>query len=87
MRPTLVVIRHLEIEGRAFAHGSELPPDLITQEEANELLDAGSLCEYRERRSLYRLFHLFSGSKEQEQLTKEELSAHALTLSNPSQHL
>jgi hypothetical protein len=79
MRPTLVVIRHLEINGRVFAHGSELPPDLLTQEEAAKLLDAGSLVEYPDRRSLYRLFHLFSGSKEQEQLTKEELSAHALT--------
>jgi hypothetical protein len=79
MRPTLVFIRHIEIGGRAFAHGSELPPDLLSQHEVAKLLDHAVLREYPERRSLYRLFAPFSGSKEQEQLDKQELTELALT--------
>jgi hypothetical protein len=78
MRPTLVVIRHLEIGGRAFSHGSELPPDLLTQDEVEKLLDEGRLAEYAERRSLFRLFSVFSGAKEKEPLDRHELTAYAL---------
>ena len=79
MRPTLIVIRHLEIDGRAFAHGSELPPDLLTREQVDKLLDEGRLVEYLERRSLYRLLTVFSGASEKESLTKQELDTCALT--------
>jgi hypothetical protein len=78
MRPALVVIRHLEINGCVFAHGSELPPDLITQDEADKLLDAGSLCEHPERRSLYRLLPAFSGAKETEPLDSDEKTEYTL---------
>ena len=79
MRPTLVVIRHLEIDGRSFTHGSELPPDLLTRSEVDKLLDEGKLAEYPERRSLYRLLSAFSGCSEKEHLTNDELTTCALT--------
>ena len=79
MRPTLVVIRHLEIDGRSFTHGSELQPDLLTRGEVDKLLDEGKLAEYPERRSLYRLLSAFSGCSEKEHLTNEELAAHTLS--------
>jgi len=79
MRPTLAIIRHLEIDGRSFCHGSELPPDLLTRGEVDKLLDEGRLAEYPERRSLYRLLSPFSGAKEKEQLTNDELDTCALT--------
>jgi hypothetical protein len=79
MRPALIVIRHLEIGGRSFTHGSELPPDLLTSDEVDKLLDAGSLREYPERRSLYRLLWAFSGCSEKEHLTNDELTSCALT--------
>ena len=78
MRPALVVIRHLEIGGQTFAHGSELQPDLLTQEELDKLLDAEWVCEYPERRSLYRLLSAFSGAKEKEQLDTNELTEYRL---------
>jgi hypothetical protein len=77
---TLVAIRHFEIQGHVFAHGVEVMPGLLTHETANKLLDDGWLKEYNsaERRSLYRLFALFSGCKDKEQLSKEELTAYTL---------
>ena len=78
MRPTLVLVRHLEIGGRAFTHGSELPRDLLTEDEVGKLLDSGRLAEYPERRSLFRLFSVFSGAKEKEPLDRHELTAYAL---------
>ena len=79
MKPTLIFVRHSEIGGRVFMHGSELPPDLLSQEQVNKLIDQGILAECPERRSLYRLFAPFSGCKEQESLTKTELSELALS--------
>ena len=80
-RPTLIFIRHHEIDGRVFSHNSELEPDLLSQETVNKLIDAGVLKEYdrRDRRSLYRLFPAFSGAKEKEQLDNDELDEFALS--------
>jgi hypothetical protein len=78
MRPTLVFIRHHEIDGRIFIHGSELQPDLLAQDVIDKLIDKGVLREYPERRSLYRPLHIFSGCKEREPLTQQERDAYAL---------
>ena len=78
MNPTLVFVRHTEIAGRTFAHGSELPPDLHTQDEVAKLLDHGWLAEYPERRSLHRLLSVFSRCKVTEELDAHELRAYAL---------
>jgi hypothetical protein len=78
MRPTLVAIRHLEIQGHVFHHGSEIMPDLLSKESVDKLIDQGALREYPERRSLFRIFSQFSGCKEREQLDKDELDAFAL---------
>ena len=79
-RPTLVFIRHHEIGARVFPHGSELEPDLLTQDDINKLIDKGVLKEYdsSERRSLFRLFPTFSDCKETESLTDDELKAYTL---------
>ena len=79
MRLTLVFIRHHEVNGRLYHHGSELPPGALPQETVNQLLDQGVLCECPERRSLYRLFAPFSDTKETEAFTKEELTVYALS--------
>jgi hypothetical protein len=71
MRPTLVFIRHSEINGRLFSHDSELPDDVLTQEQIDRMLDQKLLAEYPQRRSLYRLFAPFSGAKEREPLDAE----------------
>jgi hypothetical protein len=78
LRPTLVFIRHHEINGRLYRHAEELPPGALSQEIVNQLLDQGVLREYAERRSLYRLFAPFSGCKEIEELDAHELSAYGL---------
>ena len=80
MKPTLVVIHHLRLGDRAFAHGEELEPDFLPPEAVDKLLDAGRLaaCPSGYRRSLYRLFASFSRTKEHEQLSPEEMEAYAL---------
>jgi hypothetical protein len=77
---TFAVVHPREIKGQLYEHADELPPNTVSKDEADKLLDAGWLKEYdaSERRSLHRLFHLFSGCKEQEALTKDELRAYAL---------
>jgi len=77
MRPTLVFIRHCQIGSRSFAHASELPPDALSREQIDKLIDEGRLTQYDsdQRRSLYRLFAPFSGAEEREVLTREELTA------------
>jgi hypothetical protein len=78
-RPTLVAIRHVEIDGRIFRHGSEIVPGLLSRETVDKLLDAGQLAEFRERRSLHRLFPEFSEcSAERERLSTDELNELAL---------
>jgi len=78
MRPTLVFVHHTDFGDRAFAHGSELPADFLPPQAIDRLLDSGRLREYSERRSLYRIFHLFSDCAETESLTPEELNAYTL---------
>ena len=78
MKPTLVFIRHTEINGRVYFHGDELLPDSLEQVVIDKLLDQKSLAEYRERRSLYRLFSVFSGCAQRELLDEQERDAYAL---------
>ena len=67
---TLIAIRHLEIDGHVFAHGTEIMPGLLRKETVAKLLDQGRIQE-RPRRSLYRLLHQFSGCTETEPLDDE----------------
>jgi hypothetical protein len=77
MRPTLVAIHHLDIDGRLFHHNSEIVPGLLAKEAADKLLDEKRLIESK-RRSLYRLFPKFSDCKESEHLNNEEQAAYGL---------
>jgi hypothetical protein len=72
MRPTLIFSRHGSVGSRQFAHGDELPPDIVTEEIISRWLDEHWLREDGERRSLYRMFDAFSGCKEHEELTTKE---------------
>jgi len=78
VRPCLVFVRHTEFGDRAFTHAAELPPGFLNQDTIDKLLDSGRLREYGERRSLYKLLHVFSGCKESEPLTEEEIEAYSL---------
>ena len=82
MRPCLVFVRHTEFGDRAFPHAAELPPDYLNQDAIDKLLDSGRLREYGERRSLYRLLHVFSGCKESQPLTDDEIGMFSITSSN-----
>ena len=77
---TLVFTRHGQVGSRQFHSGEELPPNLLPPEVVDHWLDENWLREYdsAERPSLYRLLHRFSGCKEKEHLTKEELTAYEL---------
>jgi hypothetical protein len=77
MRPTLVAINHLEIDGCVFHHNSEIIPGLLNKEAADKLLDQKRLIESK-RRSLYRLFPKFSDCRESEITDKEEQAAYGL---------
>jgi hypothetical protein len=78
---TLVAVRHFEIAGTVFTHGCEIMPGRFSKEVVNQLIDQGVVKEYdtADRRSLYRLFPMFSGCEEKEPLTQAELTAYALT--------
>jgi len=78
VRPCLVFVRHTQFGDRAFPHAAELPPDFLNQETIDKLLDSGRLREYGERRSLYRLLHVFSRCSEREPLTDEEIRMFAV---------
>jgi hypothetical protein len=78
MKPTLIAIHHFEVDGRAFSHGAEIEPGLIDEKKLDRLLDQGRVRECPERRSLYRIFSVFSGCKETEPLDADELRAYAL---------
>jgi hypothetical protein len=78
MRPTLVFVRHTDLGDRMFHHGDELPPDVLPSRVVDQFLDSGRLREVAERRSLFRLFHVFSGCKEREPLDEHELAAYGL---------
>jgi hypothetical protein len=78
---TLVVNGAREINGQRFEHGAELPPGLLPREVVDQWLDCRWLAEYdvTERRSLYRLLHVFSGCTEREPLSDEELRRFTIT--------
>jgi hypothetical protein len=78
MRPILIAIRHIEIGGRTFRHGAEIPQGVLAQDEIDKLIDRHRLAESPERRSLFRLFPAFSGATENEQLSSVELDDCAL---------
>ena len=77
---TIVAVGHKQFGEQQFTHGSEIPPDLLPAEVVDYHVDRKELIEYdsSERRSLYRLFHVFSDCDETEPLTPEELNAYAL---------
>jgi hypothetical protein len=74
MMKTLVIIRYLQVGDHIFHHGDELPHGLLPREAIDLHLDRKQLIEYdsAERRSLYRLFHRFSGCTETDRLSTEE---------------
>jgi hypothetical protein len=78
MTPTLIFVRHTDLGDRRFHHGEELPPGLLPPEVVDQWLDHGRLKEHPERRSLHRLFPCFSGCKEKEQLSDDELTSYGL---------
>jgi len=78
MRPTLICIHHHELAGRQFLHGDEIAPGVLDGELLGYWLDHGWAREMPERRSLQRLFSVFSGAKEKEPLDRHELTAYAL---------
>jgi hypothetical protein len=69
--PTLVFIGPRLIGETQFYHGDELPPDLLSQEQIDKLLDLRWLAEVPQRRPLYRIFAPFSGAQEREPLDAE----------------
>jgi hypothetical protein len=69
--PTLVFIGPRMINDQQFFHGDEVPPDLLPQEQIDQMLDQKVLAEITQRRPLYRLFAPFSGAKEREPLDAE----------------
>jgi len=77
MRPTLIAFQHFEIDGHVFRHAQEIMPALIDEKKLDKLLDQGRVRECPERRSLYRIFHVFNDCSETEPLD-EELSQFAL---------
>jgi hypothetical protein len=76
MRPTIIAIRHLEIDNHVIAHGCEIMPGLLPKETVAKLLDQGRIQE-RPRRSLFRLLHHFAGCTETEPLD-DELTSYSL---------
>jgi hypothetical protein len=72
--PTIVSIRLREIGDRRFYHGQEIEPGLLEGELLDYWLDHKWCREAPERRSLYRLFASFSGCKEREALSQNELA-------------
>ena len=73
---TLVALGHRTFQDRQFVHGDEIPLDLLSVEQIDWEIDHRGIVEYdsAERRSLYRLFAPFSGSKEKAELSSDELT-------------
>jgi len=69
--PTLVFIGSRQVADHQFQHGDEVPPDLLSQEQIDQMLDQKVLAEIPQRRPLYRIFAPFSGAKEREPLDAE----------------
>lgn len=78
--PTLVFRRSGAIGSRQFGCGDELPPNVLSPEVIAHWLDEDWIreCDSAERPSLYRLFYRFSGCKEEQPLTKEQIARYAL---------
>ena len=65
---------HKVVTGELQRHGAELKPDSLPQETIDQWLDQRWLVEVPQRRSLYRMFWLFSGAKEKEPLDEAEVN-------------
>ena len=78
---TLVILRHLQIGNRRLCPGDELPPHLLPAAAIDLHLDRKELVEYdsADRRSLYRLIHVFSDCSQTEPLTPAERNRYALS--------
>jgi hypothetical protein len=79
MTPTLIFVRSYNLGDRLFRTGDELPPNVLEQSDIDKLIDQRRLAERKDRRSLYRLFHVFSGCEEKESLTDQELTELSLS--------
>jgi hypothetical protein len=77
MKPTLIALGHRQHGDSHFRHGEEIPPDTLEGELRDYWLDH-KWAQEPDRRSLFRLFHRFSGVKDKEQLTRQELTAYTL---------
>jgi hypothetical protein len=75
---TIIALGNRQLGDRQFKHGEEVEPGLLTGELLDYWLDKKWAYEATERRSVYRLFHCFSGCEEREQLTPQELGQYAL---------
>ena len=79
--PTLIFIHARQIGDRLFRHSEELAPGYLAEQDIALALDHGWLREIHpcERRSLYKIFHRFSGGNERQPLQQQELESYALT--------
>ena len=77
---TLVVIGTREFADRRFTHNEELEPNLLPAEVVDYWLDKKWLAETdsTERRSIYRIFHRFSGCGEKQPLPQQEVENYCL---------
>jgi hypothetical protein len=75
---SVIALGNRQLGDRHFDHGAEVPPGTLTGELLDWWLDKKWCMESLDRRSLYRLFALFSGCAEREQLTQQELGQYAL---------
>jgi hypothetical protein len=77
---TIVALGHRTFQDRQFVHGAEIDPDLLSVEQIDLEVDHKGVVEYdaAERRSLYRIFSVFSGCSESENLSNDELAQFSL---------
>ena len=68
---TLIVLRSLQIGERLFRTSEEMPPDFLTREAVDLAIDRRELAEVPERKSLFKMFNVFSGTSESENLRPE----------------
>ena len=78
MTPTVICNGPRQLNGGQFLHAEEIPPDFLPPEMVDYLLDKSLLQECPDRRSLYRLLPAFSGARERELISKDELTTYAL---------
>jgi len=72
--PTLIFIHARQIGDRLFRHAEELAPGYLSEQDIALALDHGWLREIHpsERRSLYKIFHSFSGCTKRQPLDPGE---------------